>query len=136
MKLKFTKMQGVGNDFVVIDGFETQFDPTPEKVKRLCDRHFGVGADQLLILKPSTKAQFQMLVYNQDGGQVEMCGNGIRCAARFMRERRGMKANSMEVETLAGIMRPSFQDSRIKVDMGEPKFDAETLPSIFSGEVM
>lgn len=137
MKLSFVKMHGLGNDFVLIDALDREIDISPDTAKRLCDRHFGVGADQTLLLRPSSKADFEMVIYNADGGQAEMCGNAIRCAALYMRDRRGLKDSPMKIETLGGIIKPAFADNGlITVDMGKPSLKAESLPSAFQGEVM
>ena len=102
-KLPFTKMQGTGNDFVLLNALRRSVRVTPDLARRLCDRRFGVGADQVLVLGTSKAADFKMLIYNADGSQVEMCGNGIRCLARYAFERGYTKKRSMTVETLAGI---------------------------------
>jgi diaminopimelate epimerase len=128
MKLKFTKMQGLGNDFILIDcrGFE----PPAMSVlaQRLCHRRFGIGADQLLLLYPSESADFMMRIFNADGSEVEMCGNGIRCLAKYVWDR-GLSGKSvLKVETMAGVIRPEKVDDLVRVDMGEPIFAPENIP--------
>ena len=104
MILPFTKMHGAGNDFVVIDAVKKPVKVNAALAKKLCDRRFGAGCDQLLILEKSKTADFRMRIMNPDGSEVEMCGNGIRCAALFARERKIVKKDDMTVETLAGLI--------------------------------
>lgn len=131
--MKFTKMQGAGNDFVVINAIrQTLPEPFPEFAKRIADRHFGVGCDQVLVIEESRTADFRMTIFNRDGGQVEMCGNGIRCLARYVRER-GLSDNKrIAVETLAGTIHPEIVDDGVRVDMGRPALRSEDW--IFHGE--
>jgi diaminopimelate epimerase len=124
MKIQFTKMHGLGNDFVLIDNRKGALRNLRKLSKRLCDRRFGIGADQLLILCRSRKADFKMRIFNSDGTEVEMCGNGIRCLAKYIWEVKAKTAsNGLEIETLAGIMRPVMSGALIRVDMGEPVID-------------
>lgn len=136
MKITFTKMQGLGNDFIVIDALKKRFDSSAQTVRRLCDRHFGVGADQLLVIEPSKKADFRMRVFNADGDEVEMCGNGIRCVADYLV--RGKKASSdeMAIETLGGILKPKVLKSGVRVDMGEPVLEASLIPTTRTGQIV
>ncbi len=135
-KISFTKMHGTGNDFVVINGMRRPVKLNAALSRRLCDRHFGVGADQILVLEPSRKADFRMRIVNADGSEVEMCGNGIRCAAHYAFERGIVKTKDMSVETLAGIIRPSLQKDLVRVDMGAPVLDAEKVPTRGKGRVI
>lgn len=134
MKIKFTKMHGLGNDFILIDcivqssKFKVQGLKFEDLSKRLCDRRFGIGADQMLLVYPSKVADFRMVIFNADGGEVEMCGNGIRCFAKYLWDRGLSEKKVIEVETLAGIIRPEEIDGLIKVDMGEPVFEPGKIP--------
>jgi diaminopimelate epimerase len=135
-KISFTKMQGTGNDFVLLDALRHPVRVTPTLARHLCDRRFGVGADQVLVLAKSAVADFKMLIYNADGSQVEMCGNGIRCLARYAFERGHTKKRSMTVETLAGIRSPVITRGNVRVDMGVPVLDAATVPTRAKGRVI
>lgn len=128
MKLEFTKMHGLGNDFVLVDCRD--FDPPalPLLAQKICHRRFGIGADQLLLLYPSKVADFVMRIFNGDGSEVEMCGNGIRCFAKYVWDRELSGKRILEVETMAGIIRPEKVDGLVRVDMGEPVFDPEEIP--------
>jgi len=130
-KLKFTKMQGAGNDFVVLDGVSSPIELTPAQVQRLADRHFGVGADQILLVEPPRMdgVDFRYRIFNADGGEVEQCGNGARCFVRFVRERGLTAKREVRVETLAGVIAPRLEDDgRVTVDMGAPVFDPARVP--------
>lgn len=122
--MRFTKMHGCGNDFVVLDGTAESL-PTDlhDLSRRLADRHFGVGCDQVLIIQPSDVADVRMLIFNHDGGEVEMCGNGIRCLAKYVWDNGICSKKELEVETLAGIIRPARSGDQVRVDMGVPRFD-------------
>ncbi len=131
MRLSFTKMHGLGNDFIVIDCIkqaEAGKLPFGEISQKLCDRRFGIGADQILLLYPSEAADFKMKIFNADGGEVEMCGNGIRCLARYIWDRKISDKDVLEIETLAGVIRPMREGDMVKVDMGEPVFEPEKIP--------
>ncbi|OGQ51632.1 MAG: diaminopimelate epimerase [Deltaproteobacteria bacterium RIFCSPLOWO2_02_FULL_53_8] len=136
MKLTFTKMHGLGNDFIVIDSRVKDVPNLPKVLKRLGDRRFGVGFDQALILKKSKKADFRMDIYNSDGTRVEMCGNGIRCFASYIWSRKLSKKDRLEVETLAGIIKPEKAGSLVKVDMGEPVLEGSLIPTTRSGPIL
>lgn len=137
--MKFTKMHGLGNDFILIDGFVEKLPPDLKQASlELCDRHFGVGADGLIIALPSQKADIKMVTINSDGSEAEMCGNGIRCFAKFVYERKLVTLQEFSVETLAGIMRPSLRIKQdvvtgVKVDMGEPIFERPLIPIVGEG---
>jgi len=135
MNINFTKMHGCGNDFVVIDATNELADwkPSSEQAAFLLDRHFGVGGDQLLILYPSKKADARMAIYNSDGSEVEMCGNGIRCCALYMINHKLTEKTELEIETLAGIIKPEVEGKFVRVDMGKPVLEAKNIP-VNSGE--
>jgi diaminopimelate epimerase len=131
MRLKFTKMHGAGNDFVVVDGVSRAIAITPERARRIADRHFGVGCDQVLLVeKPRSKdADFRYRIWNADGGEVEQCGNGARCFVRFVHDKGLTKKNEIRVETLSGIIVPRLEaDGQVAVDMGKPLFDPKRVP--------
>jgi diaminopimelate epimerase len=124
-------MQGQGNDFVVIDGVSQQVALSPERIRALADRHFGVGFDQLLVVeKPaSTDNDFRYRIWNGDGGEVEQCGNGARCFARFVLDQGLTDKREIRVETAGGVIRPRVEASgQVTVDMGEPRFRPEDVP--------
>jgi diaminopimelate epimerase len=132
MKIHFIKMHGLGNDFILIDCI-AQSCPTEKKDlaalgKRLCERRFGIGADQILLLFPSQKADFMMRIFNADGSEVEMCGNGIRCLAQYIWDSKLSDKKVLSVETLAGIIRPEKAGDLVEVDMGEPIFEPARIP--------
>lgn len=131
MKIPFTKMHGLGNDFIVVDCRERDI-PSPGKaLKRLSDRRFGIGFDQAMILKKPSKginADFRMDIYNNDGARVEMCGNGIRCLASYIWKKKLSKKPRLDIETLAGIIRPEMDGKLVRVDMGEPVLEGRDIP--------
>jgi diaminopimelate epimerase len=131
MKLKFTKMHGAGNDFVVIDGISQHIDFTPVQWQRLADRRFGVGADQMLVVeKPrSGGVDFRYRIYNADGGEVEQCGNGARAFVRFVTDKHLTEKRAIKVETMSGVIEPKLEaDGCITVGMGAPILDPERVP--------
>jgi len=131
VKLKFAKMHGLGNDFVVIDAINQQFEPRPERVRRWADRFDGIGFDQMLIVeKPeSDSAAFKYRIYNADGGEVAQCGNGARCFARFVREQGLTDLDVIPVETNTGLLKLEAIDAtRYRVDMGIPDFEPLKIP--------
>ncbi|WP_446808856.1 diaminopimelate epimerase [Methylomonas sp. 2BW1-5-20] len=131
MKINFTKMHGLGNDFVVIDGINQQIHLTAEQIRFLSDRHFGVGCDQLLLVeKPiSDNAEFKYRIFNADGGEVAQCGNGARCFARFVREKGLSSSDEIVVDTDAGQLVLQFdRDGSITVNMGVPKHQPAQIP--------
>lgn len=136
MKLKFTKMHGAGNDFVVLDGYSEDLALTPERVRALADRHFGVGADQLLLVEKPTVdgVDFRYRIFNCDGGEVEHCGNGARCFVKFVRDRKLTTADRIRVQVQNGIISPAMQpNGEVVVDMGSPVFEPARLPFDASG---
>jgi len=133
MKLRFAKMQGQGNDFVVLDGVRQQVALDANTVRALADRHFGVGCDQVLVVeKPASGANdFLYRIYNADGDEVEQCGNGARCFARFVLEEGLTTKREIAVETRSGVIRPKIEDSgQVTVDMGVPRFDPRDVPFV------
>jgi diaminopimelate epimerase len=135
MELEFTKMHGAGNDFVFLDCLKKNIDHLGAIAKKLCDRRFGIGADQLLTVHLSKIADFKMEIYNADGSQVEMCGNGIRCFARYVYDHGITQKRELEVETLAGIIRPKIVGESVEVDMGEPILEGRKIPVDADGEI-
>ncbi|SAK44487.1 diaminopimelate epimerase [Caballeronia temeraria] len=131
MKLKFTKMQGAGNDFVVLDGYTQALDLSGEQVRALANRHFGVGADQLLLVEKPTigGVDFKYRIFNCDGGEVEHCGNGARCFVKFVRDRRLTDASTVRVQVQNGIITLTMQENgEVVVDMSTPVFDPPQVP--------
>ncbi|HEU4816695.1 diaminopimelate epimerase [Janthinobacterium sp.] len=131
MKLHFTKMHGAGNDFIVIDAINQQIDFTPAQWQRLADRRFGIGADQILVVeKPRLPGcDFRYRIYNNDGGEVEQCGNGARAFVKFVSEKGLSSKSSIRVETMAGVIAPRLEpDGSITVDMGAPELDPALVP--------
>jgi diaminopimelate epimerase len=131
MRLKFTKMQGAGNDFVVIDAVRQPVSLSAGQWRLLADRHFGVGADQVLLVERSSRpgVDFRYRIFNADGGEVEQCGNGARCFVRFVRDRGLTDKRTLRVETLGGIIEPRLEsDNRVTVDMGAPVFEPAQVP--------
>ncbi len=135
-EIAFTKMHGCGNDFVLVDCLRSGKGDLEKKVKKLCDRRFGIGADQLLTVLPSKIGDFKMEIYNADGSQVEMCGNGIRCFARYVHDRGLTDKKELEVETLAGIVRPRLMREQVEVDMGEPILEGRKIPVNADGAIV
>ena len=130
-KIKFTKMHGAGNDFVVIDGVRQEIYLTPEQLRLLADRHFGIGCDQILLVKRSNtdEADFRYLIFNADGGEVDQCGNGARCFVRFVHEHKMTSKREIVVETKGGLISPRLEDDgRVTVNMGAPIFEATRIP--------
>ena len=131
MRIRFTKMQGAGNDFVVLDETRGRLNLTRGQYQFLADRHFGVGADQVLSVRPSPAAgiDFEYVIHNADGGQVEQCGNGARCFARYVRDKGLASGDTLKVSTVAGVIEPRLNpDGRVTVDMGPPVFDPVAIP--------
>ena len=131
MQLSFTKMQGAGNDFVVIDATRAPFRATPEQLRRLGDRRFGVGADQILVVEPSNApdVDFRYRIFNASGDEVEHCGNGARCLVRFVHDK-GLSAKKLlRVETVNNLLELRLQDDgRVTVDMNRPVFEHALIP--------
>jgi diaminopimelate epimerase len=131
MKLRFTKMHGAGNDFVVIDAINQTVNLTSDQWRDVADRRFGIGADQILVVEKPTMpgVDFRYRIFNADGGEVEQCGNGARAFVKFVVEKGLTEHREIRVETMSGVIRPRLEDDgRITVDMGAPIFDAERVP--------
>ncbi|MCC6474254.1 MAG: diaminopimelate epimerase [Burkholderiales bacterium] len=139
MKLRFTKMQGAGNDFVVIDAIRQPLAMTPALARRLADRHFGVGCDQVLVVEAPLGAQadFRYRIFNADGGEVEQCGNGARCFVRFVRDQGLTGKDEIRVQTRAGLIVPRMNpDGEVTVNMGPPSFDPARIPFLAEGDAL
>ncbi len=131
MNLSFTKMHGLGNDFVVIDAINQSVNLNPEQVRFIADRHRGIGCDQLLLVEASNSfdVDFSYRIFNADGGEVDQCGNGARCFAQFVVEKGLTQKTQISVETASGIIRPQLEaDGQVTVDMGTPRFAPDSLP--------
>lgn len=136
MKIEFAKMEGLGNDFVVIDGTDEAVELSPEAIKRLCDRRFGVGADGVLLVEPSTECDFRMRVFNADGGEVEMCGNGARCVANFLRMKGKADGEKVVLETLSGVVEAAYIGDDVRVCLGAPVLEGPSIPVNAEGHVV
>ena len=133
MKIKFTKMHGLGNDFVVLDAISQSFVPNAAQARFLADRHFGVGCDQILIVEKPTQqgVDFRYRIFNGDGGEVEQCGNGARCFVRYVIDHALTGKSEIRVETRSGIITPRLQgNGEITVDMGVPRFSPAEIPFV------
>ena len=130
MTLKFTKMQGLGNDFVVLDGIRQRVDLDPAHVRALADRHFGVGCDQVLVVEAARgDADFRYRIFNASGEEVEHCGNGARCFVKFVRDQGLTEKREIRVETKNGLIVPRLEaDGQVTVDMGAPRFAPADVP--------
>ncbi|USD21748.1 diaminopimelate epimerase [Microbulbifer variabilis] len=131
MRVKFSKMHGLGNDFVMLDGISQRLKLSPDKIRRIADRRLGIGCDQVLLAEPprGPEADFRYRIFNADGGEVENCGNGARCFARFVRERRLTGKKRLKVETAAGMLHLRVLDNdQVSVDMGAPVLEPEKIP--------
>jgi diaminopimelate epimerase len=139
MKLRFTKMHGLGNDFVVFDGVSQTVALTPEQCRRIADRHFGVGCDQILLVEAPSRADadFRYRIFNADGGEVEQCGNGARCFVRFVHDHGLTGKTSIRVETASGLIEPRLLDNGlVTVNMGAPRFAPADIPFTAEAEAM
>ncbi len=140
--LKFCKMHGCGNDFIMVNGFTEQLPADRGSLaEKLCDRHFGIGADGLITLEPEAGYDFRMHIYQPDGSEAEMCGNGSRCAALFARQQGICKADELKIATLAGLIRPTILEADaarglVRVDMGAPRLAARTIPCTIPGDTV
>jgi len=130
--MRFTKMEGLGNDFVVVDATRTRFALAPAEIRRLADRRFGVGCDQVLVVEAAREgADFRYRIFNADGGEVEQCGNGARCFAVYVREHHLTDKREIRVETDGGIIVPRVEDDgEVSVDMGVPRFSPADIPFV------
>jgi len=139
MRVRFTKMHGLGNDFVVLDAVTQAIDLTPAQARFLADRHFGVGCDQVLVVeKPSRPdADFRYRIFNADGGEVEQCGNGARCFVRFVHEKGLTAKRAIRVETMGGLIEPRLEaDGLVTVDMGVPRFEPSHVPFVTESDAL
>jgi diaminopimelate epimerase len=140
MKIRFSKMHGLGNDFVVLDAtgrHGQNFVPTAAQARWLADRHFGIGCDQILVVEPArdAAADFRYRIFNADGGEVEQCGNGARCFVRFVHEQGLTDQRAIRVETVAGLIVPRLEaDGQVTVDMGVPRFAPAEIPFLAAGD--
>ena len=128
-------MHGTGNDFIIIDGFRQQVHQPEGLVRRLCDRHYGIGADGLILALPSRRADARMRIFNSDGSEPEMCGNGIRCLGKYLYDGGLCRKSPMTIETAAGVLTLSLETrggtaERIRVDMGAPRFEPQEIPVV------
>lgn len=133
-ELSFFKFQGTGNDFVIIDEIDKSYDLKPEEIKKICNRHFGVGADGLILVQDAHGADFKMIFFNPDGTQAQMCGNGIRCLAKYLFDHGRTEKNRFVIETQAGFRMISLEVREgkarsVKVNMGRPNFIAKIVPA-------
>ncbi len=137
MSLKFTKMHGLGNDFVVFDAINQTLNLTSEQVRFLADRRFGIGCDQLLLVEPAQQpgVDFRYRIFNADGSEVQQCGNGARCFARFVRDKGLTDKDTIVVETASGIITLYIEtDGQVRVNMGKPDFAPQSLPFLVEGQ--
>ena len=137
--MKFTKMHGCGNDYVYVNLFEEQLDNPAEVSIKVSDRHFGIGSDGLITIGPSDKADFRMHIYNADGSEAEMCGNGIRCVAKYVYDHNLTDKTEITVETGAGILTlilftEDGKVQQVRVDMGEPILEPSQIPVLAKGD--
>lgn len=131
MRLRFSKMHGLGNDFVMVDAISQRVNITPDRAQRLADRHFGIGCDQVLVVEAPTScdADFRYRIFNHDGQEVENCGNGARCFAIFVRQRKLTGKHVITAETAAGkLVLHVMGDNQVRVDMGVPVLDPQEIP--------
>ena len=139
MKLKFAKMHGLGNDFVVLDGIRQTVSLTPEQLRYLADRNFGVGCDQILLVEKASQegVDFRYRIFNADGSEVEQCGNGARCFVRFVHEQGLTEKREIRVETKKGLITPRLEaNGLVTVDMGEPRFLPADIPFLHDEDVI
>jgi len=139
VKLAFVKMHGLGNDFVVVDGIRQQVALTPEQLRYVADRHFGIGCDQILLVEAATQADvdFRYRIFNADGGEVEQCGNGARCFVRFVHEQGLTDKREIRVETLGGVIAPRLEgDGNVTVNMGIPRFLPGEIPFLHDDDLV
>ncbi len=138
-RVRFTKMQGLGNDFVVFDGVTEQVVLAPDEIRRIADRHFGIGCDQVLLVeKPSQPGvDFGYRIFNADGAEVEQCGNGARCFVQFVRARGLTNKRAIRVQTRGGLIEPALEaDGQVTVDMGVPRFAPADVPFLADSDAL
>ncbi len=136
MKLKFVKMQGTGNDYIYIDCLDRQIKGLNELAIRLSDRHFGIGADGLVAICPSDKADVKMKMFNADGSEGKMCGNAVRCIARYLTDKKIVSGNKVTIETLAGVKSVVRKENMFSVNMGKPIFNPDKIPVLIHDEII
>jgi len=139
VKLEFSKMQGLGNDFIVLDGVRQRVELSPAQMRFLADRHFGIGCDQILLVEAPTQPgiDFRYRIFNADGSEVEQCGNGARCFVRFVHEAGLTDKREIRVETRGGIIAPRLEgDGKVTVDMGVPRFLPAEIPFVHDEDVV
>ena len=143
MKFRFVKMQGAGNDFVMLDGIGQQLELDARRIRALADRRYGVGADQVLVVErapvsgPGAEADFRYRIFNADGGEVEQCGNGARCFVRFVHDKGLTAKSAIRVETASGVIEPQLLASgQVKVNMGAPRFAPAEIPFVANAEAL
>lgn len=137
--MKFWKYHGIGNDFILIYDQTGRLTPTASGAARMCDRHYGIGGDGILLLSPASDADARMRIFNADGSEAEMCGNGIRCAAKYLYDHSIIKSKKMRISTLAGVKNVECivkegAVSEVIVDMGQAVLDCKKIPAKFDGE--
>jgi diaminopimelate epimerase len=139
--MRFTKMQGAGNDYIYVNAFsESLPDDLPDLARRISNRHFGVGADGLILIRPSQVADARMQMFNADGSEAEMCGNGIRCVAKYVYDSGLRRQPTLMIETGAGVLSleleigPDDRVRRVRVDMGQPTLEADCIPTTLPGD--
>jgi diaminopimelate epimerase len=138
--MRFTKMHGAGNDYVYVNAFQEKLPPdVPALARQMADRHFGVGGDGLILIEPSDQADARMRMYNADGSEAEMCGNGIRCVAKYVYDHGICRQPTLRIETGAGVLTLELEIAddrvqRVKVDMGQPILAAQRIPSRWTGD--
>src|SRR5437016_818788 len=132
--MRFTKMHGIGNDYIYVNGFDQRVDDPPAVARKISDRHFGIGGDGLILILPSVNADVRMRMFNADGSEAEMCGNGVRCVAKYAYDHGLTKNNPLKVETGRGVLSLALtfgKDSKVQqvtVNMGEPILDLPRIP--------
>ncbi len=138
--IKFTKMEGIGNDYVYVNDIENNIKNKSEFAKKVSDRHFGIGSDGLILICKSEKADFKMRIFNADGSEAEMCGNGIRCVGKYVYDKKLTNKKELDIETLSGIKHLSLkvensEVQKVKVDMGMPKYRPEDITTFYNGNI-
>ncbi len=139
--LKFTKMEGIGNDYIYFDGINQNVPINKTFISKISDRHFGIGSDGMIVILPSQKYDFKMRMFNIDGSEAKMCGNGIRCFAKFVYDHHLTDSTYLEIETLSGVKKvwlniENHLVSSVKVDMGQPSLQVKDIPCLFQKEQM
>jgi diaminopimelate epimerase len=136
--MKFTKMHGIGNDYIYVNGFEEHLDHPADVARAVSDRHFGIGSDGLIVILPSTRADFRMRMFNADGSEAEMCGNGVRCVAKYVYDHGIARQERLQIETGRGVLELELHVAggkvdQVRVNMGRPILEAERIPTTLPG---